>query len=48
MRRSPFHEHWVDLDLNVNGHIQLALQPLTFANVFEGDLSYFELSLQML
>jgi hypothetical protein len=38
MRRSPFHEHWVDLDLNVNGHIQLALKPLTFSNVFGGNL----------
>ena len=38
MKRSCFHEHWTDLNLNVNGHIRLALKPLTFGNVFEGDL----------
>ena len=39
MRRSPFHENWVDLDMNVNRHIKLALKPLTFQNLFGGDLS---------
>jgi hypothetical protein len=38
MKKSPFHVHWHDLDLNVDGHIQLALRPLTFSNVFGGGI----------
>jgi len=42
MRRSKFHEHWTDLDDNIDGHIRLALKPLTFQNVFGVNLFHLD------
>ena len=37
-KKTVFHKNWVDLDLNIDGHIPLALKPLTYANVWKVDL----------